>query len=332
MVTIFAKIATIKVMSEKNRRVGFVILITFVSLVLLIQALFFTQRAQHTQAMGLPTFVWPISGEDAPDLPQSSTYGPRLMASQNFRYDYHQGIDIPVPIGTQILAVTTGTVRIAGSHPAYQDGVIQINHGNNLYSNYLHISDSQVITGQEVIPGQPIGLSGISASGFPHLHFEIREGSVFRADTVHPWRFLPYEDTIRHTIAITRVFADNRVTVQATTPADELDIQAITVKVLDMENEIIIGGRTLNYEQWNRRYGGRPERLDISTLGHVVIEPQVYVTASELYVVDVEFQRLSGRGLVGIIACAIDVKGNEVCKDGVGEFEGLFGYLPTLQN
>ena len=42
------------------------------------------------------------------------------------RYDFHRGVDIPIPIGTPLVAIDDGTVRIAGSHSAYGDGVVQV--------------------------------------------------------------------------------------------------------------------------------------------------------------------------------------------------------------
>ena len=43
-----------------------------------------------------------------------------------YRYDFHRGVDIPIPIGTPLVAIDDGIVRIAGSHETYSDGVVQV--------------------------------------------------------------------------------------------------------------------------------------------------------------------------------------------------------------
>ena len=52
---------------------------------------------------------------------------------------------------------------------------VMVDHGNNITSIYGHMSDVQAIEGQEVSPGDIIGLEGQTghATG-PHVHFEIR--------------------------------------------------------------------------------------------------------------------------------------------------------------
>ena len=274
-------------------------------------------------------FVWPISGTATPDLPQSSAYGPRLRASCDRCYDFHQGIDIPTPISTTLLAVLTGTVRIAGSHPLYSDGVVQLDHGNKLYTNYIHVAASLVVTGQVVAQGEPVALSGVGDNGFPHLHFETRQGSVLRQDAVNPYRYLPYTDTIRHTIAITEVLTEGGVWLRVTTPADELDLDTVTLTVRSAITGGLLAESGLGYETRNKKYLGDPAQIDTPDLDGVRIQPLVYATNTPVYVVDFLFHRLPGLGPVRIDACALDVKGNAVCDNTTGLF-GRQLFLPQI--
>ncbi|GIV95446.1 MAG: hypothetical protein KatS3mg057_0103 [Herpetosiphonaceae bacterium] len=290
-----------------------------------------SESREHTIEGGnqSPSFVWPISGTTTPDLPQSSAYGPRLQAGRQFAYDYHQGLDLPTPISTTLVAVMTGTVRIAGSHPRYSDGVVQLDHGNDLYSNYLHIQASLVITGQLVGIGEPVALSGSSASGFPHLHFEIRQGGTSRAHAINPLRYLPYTDTVSHTISITDILPTNAVWVQVSAPAYELDINRVTLVVRELATNRVVDQRVLDYEERNRMYNGDPDLLDIPDLDDILIQPHRFTSSSDLYVVDVNFHDLAGVGPVEIEACAVDVHENAVCSRASGTFYQRI-YLPTI--
>jgi hypothetical protein len=275
-------------------------------------------RAQ--QAEVIPAFIWPVGGGVAPDLPQSSAYGPRLQYGRDYSYDYHQGIDIPTPVNTPLLAALTGTVRIAGSHPLYADGIVQLDHGDGLYSNYIHITASLVTTGQIVGRGRPVALSGLG-SNFAHLHFEIRQGSIFRKDAVNPWRYLPYADTQRHTVEITQVLASRAVWVQATAPANELDIAQISLSVRSASGVELFDQRLLDYEARNRAYNGDPALLDNPELDKILIAPERFSSASSLYVMNMLFYDLQGRGPVRVQACAIDLHGGSICIEQEGIFE-----------
>ncbi len=244
------------------------------------------QTVAHAGEDAWPPFVWPISGTATPDLPQSSAYGPRLRASCDRCYDFHQGIDIPTPISTTLLAVLTGTVRIAGSHPLYSDGIVQLDHGNKLYTNYIHVAASLVVTGQVVAQGEPVALSGVGDNGFPHLHFETRQGSVLRQDAVNPYRYLPYTDTIRHTIVISEVQREGAVWLRVTTPADELDLNAVTLTVRSAITGGLLAEFGLDYEARNKKYLGNPAQIDIPDLDGVLIQPLVYATNTPVYIVD----------------------------------------------
>ncbi|MDF2880657.1 MAG: peptidase [Clostridiaceae bacterium] len=89
---------------------------------------------------------------------------------------FHSGIDIGVPMGTPIHALTDGVVEYAGVMSGYGN-VVMINHGN-IISLYAHNSSLAVSVGQAVKGGQLISYSGNTGlSSGPHLHFEIRDSN-----------------------------------------------------------------------------------------------------------------------------------------------------------
>jgi len=57
---------------------------------------------------GCPDTRW---NEDFADFPLSSSFGPRQKASENFRYDYHRGIDIPTPFKSKKVNLSVTQVR-----------------------------------------------------------------------------------------------------------------------------------------------------------------------------------------------------------------------------
>jgi len=91
----------------------------------------------------------------------------------------HQGLDFRVPSGTSVAAVNSGHVLLA--RPLFFEGnCVVIDHGQGLLTLYLHLSKFSVKEGDEVIKGQPIGLSGGTgrATG-PHLHLAVRWQGVY---------------------------------------------------------------------------------------------------------------------------------------------------------
>jgi murein DD-endopeptidase MepM/ murein hydrolase activator NlpD len=98
----------------------------------------------------------------------------------------HEGIDITVPSGTQVLSAADGEVV----NSEYQDkkncgGFVRIKHtqdGNKFYTKYCHLKDIKVQKGKMVKAGEVIGVSGggkndphRGSSTGAHLHFEIED-------------------------------------------------------------------------------------------------------------------------------------------------------------
>jgi len=88
---------------------------------------------------------------------------------------FHSGIDMKCPVGTEVYAVKAGRVIHAGVLGDYGNLVI-IEHANGLQSYYGHLSRFHVKRGDMVRAGSVIASSGSTGrSTGPHLHFEIRK-------------------------------------------------------------------------------------------------------------------------------------------------------------
>ena len=112
----------------------------------------------------LPVPRWPASG------PLTSAFGLRF---RGIRPEIHRGVDLGVPTGTEIHAMTSGRVRYAGSMRGYGK-VVWLTHRGSVLTVYAHLSEIRVRTGAPVRAGAVIGLSGASGDATaPHLHFEI---------------------------------------------------------------------------------------------------------------------------------------------------------------
>ena len=124
---------------------------------------------------GSLTFLWPsteryLSGFD---------YSPETN---------HFGIDIAGRLGNPIFAADHGVVVYAGWNEYGYGEMIVIDHGAGWQTLYAHLSQVNVVCGQEVYQGDTIGSMGSTGkSTGPHLHFEMRSDDYGR---VNPWDFL----------------------------------------------------------------------------------------------------------------------------------------------
>ncbi|MEU0164504.1 transglycosylase family protein [Streptomyces iakyrus] len=114
---------------------------------------------------------------------------PYRKAGSAWSKGYHTGIDFPVPTGTTVKSVASGSVVSAGWGGSYGYQVV-VRHTDGRYSQYAHLSAISVRDGQSVSAGQRIGRSGSTGnSSGPHLHFEVRTGPGFGSD-VDPVAYL----------------------------------------------------------------------------------------------------------------------------------------------
>lgn len=115
----------------------------------------------------------------------SDDYGNRIHPTLGVE-KFHNGVDFAAPTGTPILAAYNGTVVGAGYNSS-MGNYVMINHGDGLYTIYMHASALYVSAGESVTKGQQIGAVGSTGrSTGPHLHFSVR----LNGNYVSPWNYL----------------------------------------------------------------------------------------------------------------------------------------------
>lgn len=126
-------------------------------------------------------FAWP-----APAYTRvSSDYGNRMHPTLGVE-KFHNGIDLAAPTGSAILAAYNGKV-VAADYNASMGNYVMIDHGNDLYTIYMHASALHVSRGETVAKGQQIAAVGSTGrSTGPHLHFGVRLNGSY----VSPWNYL----------------------------------------------------------------------------------------------------------------------------------------------
>lgn len=101
--------------------------------------------------------------------------------------ELHNGIDIAVPVGTEVKAVASGSIIAAGVSESY--GIYLKQQTDDGYTAlYAHLSSQIAKEGDEVTKGDTIALSGMTgwATG-PHLHLTAeKDGACFDPLTLYP--------------------------------------------------------------------------------------------------------------------------------------------------
>ncbi|MBD5532393.1 MAG: peptidoglycan DD-metalloendopeptidase family protein [Lachnospiraceae bacterium] len=124
---------------------------------------------QPQQSYDGGAFAWPCPSTKT----ITSEYGWRKHPVLN--YDrFHNGIDIGARHGAPILAAYDGKV-VAASYTSAMGNYIMIDHGDGLYTIYMHCSQLYVAEGTYVVRGEQI--AAVGATGLvtgAHLHFSVR--------------------------------------------------------------------------------------------------------------------------------------------------------------
>lgn len=100
---------------------------------------------------------------------------------------FNKGLDIGVPVGTPVQAITGGTVLQAGPGEDGWGTSVKIRDAQGNVHNYGHLSGVNVQVGQEIQPGATIGVSGnTGASTGPHLSYDVLAPNGAATDP-SPW-------------------------------------------------------------------------------------------------------------------------------------------------
>jgi murein DD-endopeptidase MepM/ murein hydrolase activator NlpD len=120
---------------------------------------------EHIEPLSLD---WPADGT------MTDGFGPRWGRM-------HLGIDVGILRSLDVRAATSGTVTAAGWLTGYEGygNVVTLDIGGGYTLLYAHLSVAQVVPGQWLEAGEPIGQAGCTGSCTgTHLHFELRKNGV----------------------------------------------------------------------------------------------------------------------------------------------------------
>lgn len=120
-------------------------------------------------------WLWPLIGY----MTISSPYGSRTDPVTGEQGMFHDGIDIPSPRGTPVLAIRNGKViQVVRSSGGYGN-FIRLQHDDGIQSIYAHLSEISVRKGQEVLQGELVGRVGSTGkSTGNHLHLGLSQDGL----------------------------------------------------------------------------------------------------------------------------------------------------------
>ena len=115
----------------------------------------------------------------------SSDYGWRIHPTLGYN-KFHNGVDFASPKGTAIYAAYDGEV-VAATYSATMGNYVMINHGDGLYTIYMHASALYCKKGDIVVRGETIAAVGSTGrSTGNHLHFSVRKNGEYQ----NPWDYI----------------------------------------------------------------------------------------------------------------------------------------------
>ena len=130
------------------------------------------------------------NGSPLPDTKVTGSFGWRVHPVRK-RREFHAGLDLRAKTRKPVWTTADGIVEFAGYHKRSGYGnLVIIDHGFGFKTYYGHLARVNVRTGDAVIKGDVIGISGNTGlSTAPHLHYEVR----FLTRPVNPYWLMRWE-------------------------------------------------------------------------------------------------------------------------------------------
>ncbi|WP_428261951.1 M23 family metallopeptidase [Haliangium sp.] len=235
--------------------------------------------------------VWPISGSATPQSADDITdsWGPRLLSGN---YDFHRGIDIAKPTGTNIYAARDGQI-VRMEYPAAGTSLqrfgrfMVIAHddigGVKNQTAYLHMSAyaDGLEEGDYVEAGDKIGEVGNTGVGIntEHLHFEyyenINSGGIVKSKARSPMKILqPASGSVVPTVTVTKTSTE--IAVEIEQEDDKIVVGRIVISPVGASAD-----RTIDLQTGE----GLATDWDDPTENDVTIDPDNFNTSSSSQVI-----------------------------------------------
>ncbi|MBQ4527076.1 MAG: peptidoglycan DD-metalloendopeptidase family protein [Clostridia bacterium] len=158
---------------------------------------FVVHQPEGAKVEGDVSMIWPVP---ASGLVTTIFWCDNPFCHSNAgRVNGHAALDIAADIGSDVVAVMDGVVKLQGFGNSENEktgygNFILLDHGNGLETQYAHLSEIFVTDGQQVKSGEVIGAVGSTGNSTgPHLDFYITQDGV-RCD---PLYYLDYHENIR---------------------------------------------------------------------------------------------------------------------------------------
>lgn len=171
--------------------------------------------------------------------PASPVANPRISqqyGKPNTRYKagVHTGLDLAMPIGTQLFSIVDGVVVDTSFDKSYGNKVVieYLWDGVKYQDWFCHLDKAEVTKGQTVKAGQPIAKSGNTGNSTgPHLHLETRIAPFrYGNDVAHPC--LPIKDYVHPDAPANRRISLTQKVVSLTKPSIPAATKIVNLKEL----------------------------------------------------------------------------------------------------